>query len=406
VRVAFLVPDLGATAGVGAAIAHAAALRGAHDIDARVVLAEPLRHPAAAHPRRDEVPVLALGEAGAEPWDVVLAGDTPSALAAFALHGHARAVLLRDNEASLLDVDDRRRIAAQMITALPVHLLATSRWLADELAALRGGGAIPVVPDPPVDLAVSVPRPVTPGGPLRVLLVGPANDSMAGVGEAIHALAATRSTPYVTWLAPEPVPRPRAVHRVLTEVDARGRAALLADTHVVLHLPRGEGCAAPVLEAFRRGATAVVSPTPSHEELVEHGRSGLIAGFDDIFGTAALVDLLAADPALLETLRAGALRAGAAAPGPARATALLAEQLERLVDAPGVDDRMGAGHLMAYDMIAALADLQNAARRADVAAALHDDLRAQKASIWAERARVQAARARRIKARALRLAGR
>jgi len=407
VRAAFLLPDLRATPGVEAAIVHAAGLHDDHGVDARVVLVDPLRHPAAAHDRLEAVPVLEFAAARAVPWDVVLAVDAGSALAGFALEARARVLLLRENEASLLDVDDRRRLAAEMVTALPVHLLATSRWLADELGALRGGDAVAVVPDPLGEAGASGSRsPVTSGGPLRLLVVGAADDARSGVGEALHALTAMRAAPYVTWLAPAPAPPPRGVHRVLSGLGARARAALLADMHVVLHLPRAERCATPVLEAFRAGVTAVVSPIPAHEEVVAHARNGLIAGLDDVFGTAALLDLLAADRELLDGLRRRARWDAVALPDAGRATALLAAELRRVVDARADGDRRGAAHLMAYDMVAALADLQAAGRRVEMAGALYDELRAESAYRWSERARLQGARARSVRARVLRLVGR
>jgi hypothetical protein len=61
---------------------------------------------------------------------------------------------------------------------------------------------------------------------------------------------------------------------------------------------------------------------------------------------------------------------------------------------------------MAYDMVAALADTQNAARRAEVAVAVKEELFAEEAYQWSQRARQEAGRARRAKVRMKGLLGR
>jgi hypothetical protein len=374
------------------------------------VLTEAQLHASAEHPGLREVPVLAWSQAAAQAWDVAVASDAETALAVFDLDARRHVALLRAHEQTLHAVDARELMGAAMATALPLHLLATADWLADELAALRGGEPVPVVPDPlPKDVFASPPAPwpASRGGPLRVVLEGDAEDERSGVADALLMFDVVTAPVHVSWVAPSAAaPRPREVHRLMAGLGPGERAELLADHHVLLRPTRGEESATPVVEAFHMGCTAVVSPTAAHEEVVRHATDGLIAGFDDIYGTAGLLDLLHADRELLDRLRGEALRAAAAWPSAAEATAALAAELERIAAAAAPPDARAAARRMAYDMVAALADTQNAARRAEVAAAVKEELFAEEAYRWSQRAREEAARARRAKAKAKGLIGR
>ena len=409
-RVAFLHQELGRSDGVAAVVAHAAGLRRAHGVDAALVLTEAQLHASADHPGLREVPVLGWSQAATRTWDVAVASDAETALAVFDLGARRNVALLRADEQTLHAVDARERLGAAMATALPLHLLAGGAWLAEELGALRGGEPVPVVPDPVLkDVFASPPAPwpATPGGPLRVVLEGDAEDERSGVADALLMFDVVKAPVHVTWVAPSAtVARPREVHRLLAGLGAAERAELLADHHVLLRPTRGEESATPVVEAFHMGCTAVVSPTAAHAEVVRHGIDGLIGGFDDIYGTARLLDLLHADRELLDRLRREALHAAAAWPGAAEATAALAAELERIVAAPAPPGARAASRRMAYDMVDALADTQNAARRAEIAAAVKGELFAEEAYAWAERARAEAGRVRRAKARAKGLSGR
>jgi len=110
---------------------------------------------------------------------------------------------------------------------------------------------------------------------------------------------------------------------------------------VLLKLSRVEGVFTPPLEAFHLGATAVVWPVTGHDEYVEHGVNGIVAGWDDIRGTARWLDLLASDEELLARLRRGALETARRWPSWEDATARMAAALEEIAAAP--EPASGAG---------------------------------------------------------------
>ena len=91
-------------------------------------------------------------------------------------------------------------------------------------------------------------------------------------------------------------------------------AEIYSKTDVVLKLSRVEGMFGPPLEGFHRGATCVVTPVTGHEEYVEHGWNGLVTEWDDLRGTARLLDLLARDRRYLHFLRSNALATARAWP--------------------------------------------------------------------------------------------
>jgi hypothetical protein len=76
---------------------------------------------------------------------------------------------------------------------------------------------------------------------------------------------------------------------------------------VLLKLSRVEGMFGPPLEAFHCGATAVVAPVTGAEEYIRHGYNSLVVAWDDVVGTARVLDRLAVDSEELGVLKAGAL---------------------------------------------------------------------------------------------------
>jgi hypothetical protein len=103
----------------------------------------------------------------------------------------------------------------------------------------------------------------------------------------------------------------------------------------------------PPLEAFHRGATCVVTPVTGHEEYVEHGENGLLVGWDDPRGTAAALDLLVRDRALLHRLRLGALQTARAWPDWRQQGQVMAAALRLIRREPPPAARTAAARLAA-----------------------------------------------------------
>jgi hypothetical protein len=108
------------------------------------------------------------------------------------------------------------------------------------------------------------------------------------------------------------------------------------------------------------GATCVVWPVTGHDEVVEHGRNGVVCDFDDVAGTAHWLGLLDRDRDLLERLRRGALDTARGWPSWADASGRFATAVEGIAtaDAPPFD----SAQLLA-DVDAAMAEQRIAQRR-------------------------------------------
>jgi len=104
------------------------------------------------------------------------------------------------------------------------------------------------------------------------------------------------------------------VARVVGGLPPAGMADLYAATDVVLKLSRGEGLGMAPLEAAAVGTPSVVTPYGGHGDWLRHGSNGVQAMFDDVGGTAAWLDALARDRALLRRLADGALATAEAWP--------------------------------------------------------------------------------------------
>jgi glycosyltransferase involved in cell wall biosynthesis len=244
------------------------------------------------------------------------------------------------------------RFAAEQVLALPVGYIVVAQWIGDLLRELRPDAGCVVVRNG-IDKDVFAPRPAAnAAGPLRILIDGQPSMWFKGVPEAIAAVRAMSMPVEATIAAADPSAADGMDGvKVTGGLDAAGMAALYADHDVVLKLSRVEGLALGPIEAFHVGTPAVVTPHTGHEEYVEHGRNGLVVGFDDLPGTARVLDSLAADRERLRSLSEGALATAARWPSAEAASAAFTTAVEGLVAGP------------APDVGAAFAHLQRAQRR-------------------------------------------
>jgi len=79
-------------------------------------------------------------------------------------------------------------------------------------------------------------------------------------------------------------------------------AAILAASDIAVSAAREEGLPLNVLEAGFFGLPTVLSDIAPHREIVEHGRTGLIAGLEDVPAFANALAQLLADPAFRQRL--------------------------------------------------------------------------------------------------------
>lgn len=382
-RVAFVLQDLQLSGGVGVVLAHVSRLRAAHGIDVQIVLAREPAHAPWPYPELDDLPVLSFAEAREQDWDLGVATWWLTTAVLFHLPCRRYAYFIQALEDSLYTPEEPERVAAAMTTALPVRFITEAHWIAEMLERLQPGNPAIVVRNG-IDKGVFTlpPAPPVHDGPLRILLEGASGRPLKGVDQALDVIASLREPAHVTWVAPhglEPgAERPHGVARVLERLSHGEMAEVYADSDVLLKLSRAEGMYGPPLEGFHRGCTVVTTAVTGHDEYVRHRENGLVCGWDDVPGTARMLDLLARDRELLARLRGGALATARAWPDWDACAAEMAAALRRVVAEPGPDGR-GAALRLASELATVTAELQQRDRSAADAWAAERFLRQEKA---------------------------
>jgi glycosyltransferase involved in cell wall biosynthesis len=348
VRVRFLIRELGLAGGQQTIASYARALA-ARGWDVALVATDPRVPPAVADV--DGVPVVTLADAaGAGEVDCVIAGWWTTAASLWEIPARRRVVFLQSLESRFYEERDFfERFAAEEVLALPAGYVVVAGWMRDVLAQLR--------PDAPCDVVLNgidkqtfaprehwhrrgrgqhrrSPR----DGPLRVLVEGQPSAWFKGVHEALAAVQAMHEPARPTVVAGDPATAGDLGDvRVEGGLDPAGMAALYAEHDVLLKLSRVEGLPLPPIEAFHVGLPAVVAPYTGHEEYIEHGRNGVVVGYDDQPGTARALDALARDRERLRALSEGALATAREWPSAESAADAFAGALERLASAPAPD---------------------------------------------------------------------
>jgi O-antigen biosynthesis protein len=278
-----------------------------------------------------------LAEASERTWDMGIATWWETAELLDRLRCEHRVVFLQSLEHLWYGQDEPfERLGAALPLLLHSEFVAVSSWLAEAASRLSPGARCRVVANG-VDKRIFAPRERAPrdGRPLKVLVEGQPSLWLKGVPDAVAAVRAMREPAELTLVALSPDGAEDAgADRVLVGLDAPQMAELYAESDVLLKLARVEGLGMAPLEAFHVGLPCVVTPYPGHEDYVAHGENGVVAGYDDLAGTAAWLDLLARDDDLLARLAAGARRTAETWPDPQRSAELLAEALHEITAKP------------------------------------------------------------------------
>jgi glycosyltransferase involved in cell wall biosynthesis len=310
VRVAFLTQDLQLSGGVGVIVAHAVQLtRQGFEVD--LVLTRSFDKPDWAHHGLSTVNVRSFEEARSRDYDVALATWWETSEHLLELRAARHACFVQSLEDRFYGVEAPWRTAAGLALDLPVRYVTEARWIADTLERLNPGQKVFYVRNGLAKdvFGVADAPPIRREGPLRVLIEGSPNVPFKGVHAALAACGAMTQPRHVTLVAGDGsgAAVAGAVDRVAGPVTQPELARLYEDSDVLLKLSRVEGMFGPPLEAFHRGATCIVTPVTGHDEYIVHGENGWVVDWDDAYGTARALDLLAADRVLLHRLRWGAL---------------------------------------------------------------------------------------------------
>lgn len=318
-RVCFLVPGLSRSGGIDVVRRWAALLE--QEYGWEVALLEP-----------------GAAREGDEEWDAAVATWWTTIPLLAGMRATRRGLLaqgfdpLHYREGEFVD-----RTAALVALAAPFDVIGVSEWVCEMVRALRPDAACRVVrPGVDKDLFGGAARAVG-EGPLRVLVDGQPSVWFKGVSEALAAVGAMSAPAEATVVAHDPGAAGDVGRaRVLGGLDGAGMAALYREADVVLKLSRFEGLGLVPVEAFHAGVPCVATPYGGHAEYLRDGENGLLAGFDDVPGTARALDRLAGDRDLLARLSEGALATAAGWPDEGASAAELRDAIEAL--GPGAGD--------------------------------------------------------------------
>jgi len=277
-----------------------------------VVLALPER------PREDDdapVRTAAVDDLAGTRFDVALALGWRAAARLYELDAKRYALFVPVLDHRTLNAAEADRILATLALDLPLDLIAGADWIAAELRELRPEARVLSVA-PGVDHELFAARTTARAdGPLRILLDG--RGGAAALGQA--AAQAMRTPPaQVALLAPGD--------------DGPARAGRYRDADILVQLDTELGALGAPLEAMAASVPCVLAAGPDAADLPGDGAALIPAG--DAAGAARALDRLAADPAHLAELTAGARAGGAAWPGWDDAAATFEAALSAIVAEP------------------------------------------------------------------------
>jgi hypothetical protein len=221
-------------------------------------------------------------------FDAAVAIGWQACLHVFRPSAEAYAYYVPALQDALLWHGDERRLLAALTYDLPLTLVAPNRAIARALEERAPGRRVvvvePGIPRPSAERGHRV-RPSVPERGHRVTPSVPLRVASTGAAEAILARAS------------EPV-----------------EAADIGSADVLLELSPAAAPLTAAPRAMLAGVVPIVTPVDGHDELIADGENGVVVGFDDVPGTARVLDTLARDRDLLAELRAGALARAEALP--------------------------------------------------------------------------------------------
>lgn len=335
-RVAFLVNDLALSGGVGVVVEHARQLARNHGFDASLVLVRDQPTPTWGYEALPEVTVLTLDEARGREFDIAIATWWETTFSLFHIPAARYAYFVQSLEDRFYEREEAGRLGAALTLDLPVAFITEATWIADVLSQLRPEAPLHLVRNG-IDKSIHTPvervEPHLDGdGPLRVLIEGHPGVWFKGVEESIRSVRAMSEPHHLTLVTGfrEDLRDDADVDEVLGPLSQREMAAAYRRSHVILKQSRVEGMYGPPLEAFHQGCTVVTTPVTGHDEYVVHGWNGLVTEWDDIGGTARMLDLLARDGRYLHFLRSNALDTARGWPSWDQAAQIMAMALHRI----------------------------------------------------------------------------
>ena len=152
--------------------------------------------------------------------------------------------------------------------------------------------------------------------PPRAVVVGCVAHLVPVKGHTTLLQAAARTPEVTLFIAGKPLDKPYAdkLHRMTRELGIESRVFFLGDVEdvssllqeldvfVLPSISRGEGCPVALLEAMAAGLPCVTSDVPGSRDVIEPGRSGLLAAAENVESLSQALTSLASSPSTRQDL--------------------------------------------------------------------------------------------------------
>ena len=318
-RVCLVLPELRPSGGVAIAVGHAARLREQVGFEVDVVTLD------------------SLADAQRARYDVAVATWWETLPALLELDAERRVMFVQSTEERFYRPEESfERLGAARALSAPVHFVVVARWLENLVTELRPDACCWFVPNG-IDKTLFEPREPSQDSdaPLKILIEGQHTLWFKGVADALDAVSRMREPHTATLVALDPTDAPAQEGLdVIGGLRPDEMREQYARHDVLLKLSRVEGLPLPLVEAGHVGVPCVVTPFTGHDEVIRHGENGLVVGFDDVSGAAAMLDLLARDRALLRRLSVRAVETMSGWPSADEAAVAFATALMEVAEAP------------------------------------------------------------------------
>lgn len=342
-RICFLLSGLSRSGGFSAVLEHGRHLRDLYGYDVTLILLD-ADHPADDWGLSKEFTLLRLQDLTAEiqPFDVAIATYWETALWIHEIPAHRHAQFVQSLEDRFFPARSIARTGARISLGMPLEIITEAEWIADVLGQMRPDHQIHLAPNG-IDKQVFSPLGELPpphDGPLRIVVEGHPLVWFKSVPEAKRVIEAMTKPHDVVYIVPTPEQFGAGLSdgRAVGPLSSSEMAEHYEWADVILKLSRVEGMFGPPLEAFHKGATCVVWPVTGHDQYIEHHVNGIVAGWDDIGGTARWLDLLAENRELLARMQGAALETARSWPSWQEAALPMHEALNAIRAAPAGGD--------------------------------------------------------------------
>jgi glycosyltransferase involved in cell wall biosynthesis len=331
-KIAFLVNDLHLSGGINVIVKHASRLQEKYGHDVSVVIVGRSGWHEWRYPELRGLRVVHIDDVTGESFDVEVATWWETIFNVGLLNAKSVIWFMQSLEDRFYSSGDPMQLLAQLAFSIKVPVITEASWIRDFLIEQN--------PFRPVGYALngidkeiftSAQRTDPENAPLRIMIEGSLSAPNKGLGQCLEALKQMEQPHTTVWISPSGfTPDETSVMLKGGPLSFHEMASEYRKSDVLLKLSRVEGMFGPPLEAFHCGATAVVTPVTGAEEYIRSGKNSIVVPWDDIVGTAKVLDRLALDRGELMHLKAGAIETANTWPDWDMATEVFEAEIRRL----------------------------------------------------------------------------